>query len=157
MARAGYSSPIRRAGEMAHIKDIFQIGLRGQGSARPQEVEAALKRGAHLISASDLHRSGVEGILQRIPAGGRYYFSIDADGLDPSAVPAVVAPQPGGITYHQAIDLIKGLGAKGRLVGMDFVELTPMRDVNEISSLTCAHIILNFIAAAVRSPHFGGA
>lgn len=153
--REGYSSPIRRAGEMAHFKDIFQIGLRGQGSARAEEVQAALKRGAHLISAADLHRAGVDGILQRIPAGGRYYISIDADGLDPSVIPAVIAPQPGGITYLQAIDLIKGLAAKGKLVGMDFVELTPMRDVNEISSLTCAHIILNFIAAAVRSSYFG--
>jgi len=154
-AREGYSSPIRRAGEMPHIKDIFQIGLRGQGSARPEEVAAALRRGAHLITASDLHRAGVEGILQRIPAGGRYYLSIDADGLDPSVVPAVGAPQPGGITYLQAIDLIKGLAGKGRLMGMDFVELMPMRDVNEISSLTCAHIILNFIAAAVRAGHAG--
>src|SRR5262249_53392405 len=77
-AREGYSSPIRRASEMAHFKEIFQIGLRGQGSARPEEVQAALKRGAHLISASDLHRAGVEGILQRIPSGGRYYLSIDA-------------------------------------------------------------------------------
>src|SRR5246127_4853219 len=70
-AREGYSSPIRRAGEMPHIKDIFQIGLRGQGSPRPEEVAAALRRGAHLITASDLHRAGVEAILQRIPAGGR--------------------------------------------------------------------------------------
>ena len=150
-AREGYSSPIRRASEMPHIKEIFQIGLRGQGSARAEEVKAALAHGAHLITASDLHRAGVEGILQRIPAGGRYYFSIDADGLDPSVVPAVDAPQPGGITYLQAIDLIKGLAAKGRLAGMDFVELQPKRDLNEISSLTAAHIIVNFIAAAVRS------
>jgi agmatinase len=152
-AREGYSSPIRRASELPHIKEIFQIGLRGQGSARPEEVAAALSYGAHLISASDLHRAGVEGILQRIPAGGRYYLSIDADGLDPAAVPAVGAPQPGGITYLQAIDLIRGLANKGRLVGMDFVELMPGRDVNEISSLTCAHIILNFIASAVRAGH----
>jgi len=53
--------------------------------------------------------------------------------------------------------MLKGLAGKGKLVGMDFVELTPMRDVNEISSLTCAHIILNFIAAAVRSSYFAKA
>ena len=153
-AREGYSSPIRRASEMRHIDGIFQIGLRGQGSARPEEVEAALRYGAHLITASELHRAGTDGILQRIPAGGRYYLSIDADGLDPAAVPAVGAPQPGGITYLQAIDLIRGLANKGRLVGMDFVELMPARDINEISSLTAAHIILNFMAAVVRGAHF---
>jgi agmatinase len=141
-AREGYSSPIRRASEMDHVEEIFQIGLRGQGSARPQEVEAALRHGAHLITASDLHRAGTEAILQRIPAGRRYYLSIYADGLDPAAVPAVDAPQPGGITYLQAIELIRGLADKGRMVGMDFVELMPARDINQISSLTAAHIIL---------------
>ncbi|MGD9176200.1 MAG: arginase family protein, partial [Desulfobacterales bacterium] len=30
----GYSSPIRRASELSHIDRIFQIGMRGQGSAR---------------------------------------------------------------------------------------------------------------------------
>ena len=47
--REGYSSPIRRASEMAHIAEIFQIGIRGQGSARPEEVEAAacLRRQHH--------------------------------------------------------------------------------------------------------------
>ncbi len=153
-AREGYSSPIRRASEMDHVEEIFQIGLRGQGSARPQEVEAALRHGAHLITASDLHRAGTEAILQRIPAGRRYYLSIYADGLDPAAVPAVDAPQPGGITYLQAIELIRGLADKGRMVGMDFVELMPARDINQISSLTAAHIILNYIAATVRGGHW---
>src|SRR4249920_4079988 len=43
----GYSSPIRRASEMDHIGEIFQIGIRSQGSARPEEVEAALAYGAN--------------------------------------------------------------------------------------------------------------
>jgi agmatinase len=39
--REGLSSPIRRASEMSHIGEIFQIGLRATGSARTEEVEAA--------------------------------------------------------------------------------------------------------------------
>jgi len=152
-AKEGYSSPIRRASEMDHIGEIFQIGLRGQGSARAEEVQAALRYGAHLVSASDLHRAGVEAVLQSIPAGGRYYISIDADGMDPAAVPAVGAPQPGGITYPQVVELIKGLCRKGRVMGLDFVELMPGRDINEISSITAVHVILNFIGVAVRAGH----
>src|SRR5437773_1345678 len=41
----GYSSPIRRASEMAHMDRIFQIGIRAQGSARQEEVDAALAYG----------------------------------------------------------------------------------------------------------------
>jgi agmatinase len=153
-AKEGYSSTIRRASEMKHIHEIFQLGIRGQGSARAEEVEAARRYGANIITSRELHREGVEAILKRVPDNGRYYISIDADGLDPSVVPAVGAPQPGGITYQQAIDIIQGLFRKGRVLGLDFVELTPAFDVNEISSITAGHIILNFIGAAVRAGYF---
>jgi agmatinase len=153
-AKEGYSSTIRRASEMNHIHDIFQLGIRGQGSARAEEVEAARRYGANIITSAELHRVGVEAILKRIPDNGRYYISIDADGLDPAVIPAVGAPQPGGITYPQTIDIIQGLFRKGRVLGLDFVELTPAFDVNEISSITAGHIILNFIGAAVRAGYF---
>lgn len=153
-AREGYSSTIRRASEMAHIGQIFQIGIRGQGSARTEEVVAARKHGANIVTANELQDEGVNAILARIPDKGRYYLTIDADGLDPSVMPAVGAPQPGGVTYRETIGIIKGLTRKGRLVGMDLVEITPARDVNEITSMTAGHIILNVIGAAVRAGYF---
>ena len=39
--KEGYSSPIRRASEMPWIDKIVQIGMRGIGSARQQEVDDA--------------------------------------------------------------------------------------------------------------------
>ena len=77
--RDGLSSPIRRASEMAHIGEIFQIGLRATGSARSEEVAAARAYGAHLISAYELHDHGMEAVLERIPDGGRYYLTVDLD------------------------------------------------------------------------------
>lgn len=152
--REGYSSPIRRASEMAHIGEIYQIGLRCQGSARREEVEAALAYGATLVSDRELQDHGIDAVLDRIPGGGCYYLTIDADGLDPSVMPAVAGPAPGGVTYHQARTLIHGLAAKGRVLGMDIVEITPARDVNEISAITAGNLILNMIGAAVRAAYF---
>ena len=153
-AREGYSSPIRRASEMAHIGEIYQIGLRCQGSARAGEVDAALGYGSHLVTAFELHDIGMDAVLARIPDGGRYYLTIDADGLDPAVMPAVAAPAPGGVTYHQARKLIHGLVAKGRVVGMDIVEITPKRDLNAITSITAGRLILNLIGAAARAGYF---
>ena len=152
--KEGYSSPIRRAAEMDHFRDIFQIGIRAQGSARREEVEAAQRYGANIITARELHREGTDAILRRIPDNGRYYISIDADGLDPSVIPAVAAPSPGGITFPQTLDIVQGLFRKGRVLGLDFVELTPTRDVNEISSIAAGRIIVNFIGSAVRAGYF---
>ena len=39
--REGYSSPMRRASEMDHVRHIVQVGLRAVGSARPSDVEDA--------------------------------------------------------------------------------------------------------------------
>ena len=149
--REGYSSPIRRASELPHFDRIFQIGIRSVGSARTQEVEEALARGAEIITAYTVHESGMASVLERIPDGERYYLTIDADGLDPSVMPAVGAPAPGGLLFHQVRSLIHGLVQKGRLVGMDVVEITPSRDLNGISSLTAGRLISNFIGSAVRA------
>ncbi len=151
--RLGYSSPIRRASEMAHFTDIFQVGLRAQGSARAQDVQDAMAYGAHLFTAYEIHEKGMDYVLAQIPAGGRYYLTIDADGLDPSIMPAVAGPAVGGLLFHQVRRLIHGLAEKGALLGMDIVEITPARDVNGISAITAGQLILNFIGAVVRTPH----
>ena len=150
----GYSSPIRRASEMAHMDRIFQIGIRAQGSARQEEVDAALAYGAQIITAYELHDVGMDAVLERIPAGGKYYLTIDADGMDPTIMPAVAGPAPGGVTFPQARKLIHGLVRKGRVVGMDINEITPSRDVNRITSITAGRLFVNLIGAAVRANYF---
>jgi agmatinase len=152
--REGYSSPIRRASEMDHVGEIFQIGLRATGSARIEEVEAARAYGAHLITAYELHEVGMDPILDRIPDGGRYYLTVDLDGMDPSIAPAVAGPCPGGVTFVQARKLVRGLVRKGRVIGMDVVEITPKHDVNRITCITAGRLIVNLIGAAVRAGYF---
>lgn len=152
--REGYSSPMRRASEMAHIGEMFQIGLRGHGSARREEVEAARAHGSYLITDMMLQDEGIDAVLERIPAGGNSYLTIDADGLDPAVMPAVEGPAPGGLSYHQARKLIQGLAAKTRIVGMDIVEITPRRDLNQISAITACNLIFNLIGAATRAGYF---
>jgi agmatinase len=152
--RDGLSSPIRRASEMAHIDRIFQIGIRAQGSARTEEAEAALAYGATIIPAFEVHDGGVEAALARIPDGGRYYVTIDADGLDPSVMPGVEGPAPGGLTFHQTRKILHGLVRKGRVLGMDIVEICPSLDLNQITSITAGRLIANLIGAAVRADYF---
>jgi agmatinase len=43
---------------------------------------------------------------------------------------------------------------KGRVVGMDVVEITPSTDVNQIISVTAGRLIVNFVGAAVRAGYF---
>lgn len=150
----GLSSTIRRASEMDHIGEIFQIGLRGQGSARPEDFVAAKAYGSNLITAHELHDAGYRAILDRIPDGGSYYITVDADGLDPAYAPAVAGPAPGGISFHEARGLIQGLVRKGRVVGMDVVEITPAVDVNRLTAITAGRLFVNLIGTAVAEGYF---
>lgn len=152
--REGLSSPIRRASEMDHFTSIFQIGSRAAGSARGEEVRAAMEWGATLIPDVELQEVGMNAILERIPDGGQYYLTVDADGLDPTIMPAVAGPAPGGVTYAQIRTLIHGLVRKGRVVGMDIVEITPRKDINGISAITAGRLIVNLIGKAVRAGYF---
>lgn len=154
--RDGLSSPIRRASEMAHFGEIFQIGIRSQGSARPEEYEAAKAYGAHIIPASEVLDGGIDAVIDKIPSGGRYYISIDADGVDPTVMPAVRGPAPGGPVFHHIRKLIHGLVKKGRVLGMDIVEITPATDLHGITSIVAGRFIINLIGAAVRANYFGG-
>jgi agmatinase len=150
----GLSSPMRRASELEHIDQIFQIGLSATGSARQEEVDAARAWGAHLIPAHELHEVGMDAVLRLIPDGGRYYLTVDMDGMDCAIAPAVAAPMPGGVTFVEARRLVHGLVAKGRVVGMDVVEITPRTDINRITCITAGRLIVNLIGAAVRAGYF---
>ena len=149
--REGYSSPIRRASEMPWIRDIFQIGMRGIGSARSQEVADAKGRGANIISAYTLQEEGMGRVLENIPSGGKFYLTIDADGVDPSIMPAVMSQTPGGLTWPQLHTLIHELTRKGTLVGMDLVEIAPGRDVGSTTMIHAERLLCNVIGAWVRS------
>jgi len=151
----GYSSPIRRASEMPWIDKIVQIGLRGIGSARAAEVADAGAWGADLITAYEMHDIGMDAVLDRIPDGGPYYLTIDADGIDPTIMPAVLAQTPGGLDWMQTRKLVHGLVEKGRVVGMDLVEIAPKNDVGNITMIHAERLICNFIGASIRAGHCG--
>jgi agmatinase len=63
------------------------------------------------------------------------------DALDPSIVPGVIGRTPGGLTYFQTLDLIKGASKKGRICGINFVEYMPEVDVDGIGALTTSRLI----------------
>lgn len=148
--RDGYSSPMRRASEMEHVAQIFQVGLRGVGSARTADVADARAAGNVLVTAREVRERGVPWLLDRIPADAAVFISFDCDGLDPAVCPAVSAAAPGGLSYDEAADLLSGIAARGRLIGAAFTELVPALDLNEISALVVTRLIMRLLGGLAR-------
>ncbi|MDB5392738.1 MAG: Agmatinase [Rhodospirillales bacterium] len=145
----GYSSPLYWASTRPWISGMTQIGLRGTGSARRSEVEAALAYGSCIVTAKVVHAEGLEPTLESVPAGAAVYVTIDADGLDPTEMPGVMGPVPGGLYFRQIAPFLRALGQKCRIVGGDIVEVAPSFDAsNHISCITAGRLIINLLGAA---------
>jgi agmatinase len=148
--RDGYSSPMRRAAELPVVERIVHVGIRGVGSARAAELAASAARGNLLVRADDLHAHGVDWLLAQLPAGGRFFITVDCDGLDPSVAPGTSVPLPGGLTFVQAAALVRGLERKGRVMGMDVTEHHPSLDVNGITAVVITRLIANLVGLVAR-------
>ena len=149
--RWGLSSTMRRASELGCIERIIQVGQRAVGSARPADYEAALAAGVKFVSARLLHAKGIGQVLDLVPKGANLLVTFDCDALDPSVVPAVIGPAPGGLTYWQAIELINGVSERGRIAAFDLVEFMPARDVAGLGALTAGRIITHVIGLVARA------
>lgn len=146
----GLSSTMRRSSEMPHIEHIVQTGARGTGSAHPDDVRDAIDWGAKLVLAEDVHRDGVQTALQHIPEGAEIILCLDVDALDPSIVPGVIGRTPGGFSYFQVLDLIRGAAAKGRIAGINVVEYAPQDDVDGIGAMTVSSLIAAMLGILAR-------
>jgi len=69
-------------------------------------------------------------------------------------MPAVMAQTPGGLTWFQIRKLVHGLVNKGRVLGMDLVEIAPGHDVGNITMIHAERLICNFIGACVRAAYY---
>ena len=55
------------------------------------------------------------------------YVSIDLDVFDPSLMPAVGTPEPGGIGWYETLDLLREVSKDKKIVAFDVVELCPIK------------------------------
>ena len=140
--RDGYSSPMRRASEMAHISGIHQVGIRSYGSATAQDFKDAKDWGAQIYLAKDIHEKGIEFFLNKLPEAGKFFITLDVDGLDPTIVPGTVALSPGGLNWMQIAACFDGISKKGQIIGLNVVELAPKNDINQISMIVAGRLIL---------------
>lgn len=63
------------------------------------------------------------------------YITFDVDGLDSSIMPATGTPEPGGIFWDEALEIIKIACKNSRIVGADVNELSPIKGFNSYNFL----------------------
>ena len=149
--RHGHGNPMRRAAERAHVTGLSQLGIRNVSSTAKEGYAAAREMGSDILSVRQVRALGVEATLGRVPAGVDYYLTIDIDGFDPSIAPGTGTPSHGGFLYYEVLELLAGLARRGRIVGVDLVEVSPDHDPAGVTSILAAQVLLNLIGRIAGS------
>ncbi|MCE8511823.1 agmatinase [Ruegeria pomeroyi] len=148
--RYGHGNPMRRAAEKAHVTGLTQIGIRNVSSTAKDGYDAARAMGSDIQSVRHVRRMGTDAMLARIPAGVRYYLTIDIDAFDPSIAPGTGTPSHGGFQYYEVLELIDGLARRGDIVGIDLVEVAPDYDQTGSTSILAAQLLMNTLGRVLH-------
>ncbi len=100
--------------------------------------------GFQVLDARQVNRSTPEQIAELIRArvGDQpVYLTFDIDCLDPAFAPGTGTPVCGGLSSHQALEILRGLRGIN-LVGMDVVEVAPPYDHAEVTALAGATLAM---------------
>ena len=132
--------------------ELFQVGIRSL-SAEEDAFITAHPGTVHTFFADEIAGDPDDTWLAALAAGldgKRVYLTIDVDGLDPSVVPATGTPEPGGLSWRQALALLRTVAsAADAVVGIDCVELAPRPGLHA-ADFAVAKLLYRAISLAVQ-------
>ena len=108
------------------INPELNSGLRVEGSRR---VDFLKHNSVKVISILDIMRMPGWPEVVKKKLSENVYISIDLDVFDPSIMPAVGTPEPGGMGWYVFLKAIRNIISSKNIVGFDLTELCPVKDM----------------------------
>ena len=110
---------------ISEICPLVQAGIRSMS-----QEEADFKRSSPVVTVFDHQvkqgKRALGDVLQDLTDD--VYLTVDLDVLDPAIMPATGTPEPGGLSWHEIIRLLRTLCRQKRVVAFDVVELCPQQE-----------------------------
>jgi len=110
--------------------------------------------GFNVLDARWVHAHGPEAVARRvreIVGERKVYLTFDIDCLDPAFAPGTGTPVCGGLSSHQALEIIRGLAGID-VIGMDLVEVAPAYDSGEVTGFAAATLATEFLCLYAANP-----
>jgi agmatinase len=119
-----------------------QVGIR---SLSPEEAAAVPALPTTIFYDHNMRHDAdwVERVVDSL--SDTVYITIDCDGLDPSIMPAVGTPEPGGLSWYELLTLLRRVIEARQVVGCDLVELCPIPGMVAPNFL-CAKLIYKILS-----------
>ena len=73
--------------------------------------------------------------FKRLINNKNVYITFDVDGLDSGIMPATGTPEPGGLFWDEALNILKIAAKNSNIVGADLNELSPIKGFNSYNFL----------------------
>lgn len=138
-----HAAALRRCLDHPHI-ELVSLGIRNISASEVPFLEQNQHR-IHIHWAKDKKHWQLAEILA--PLKNRpIYLSFDLDGFDASLMPATGTPEPGGLFWDDAIEIIAAASQVGNIVAADINELAPVDHLHACDFLAAklAYKILSF-------------
>lgn len=119
-----------------------QIGIR---SICKEESELIKDRNLTVFRAREMaaQPDWIDRAVLSIPTQ-KVFLTIDLDGLDPTLIPGVGTPEPGGLNWYSLIAFLRQVIETREVIGCDVMELAPVTD-SVVSEFTAAKLIYKLI------------
>jgi len=102
---------------------LIQVGIRSMSISELEYFDSSKCILAEEMQDNDYWIERIVPLLS-----GDVYITIDMDVFDPSAMPAIGTPEPGGMTWYQALKLMRKVFTVCNVRGFDMVELSPLEN-----------------------------
>jgi len=144
-----HGTPFLRAVEEGLIDPArsIQVGMRGSLYAA-DDIKEARDLGLEVIPTDEMFELGLDMVVQKVRqrcGDGKTFLSFDIDFVDPSYAPGTGTPEVGGPTTREVLRLLRGLTGIN-FVAFDLVEVLPAYDVAELTAMTGANVIFEFLS-----------
>jgi agmatinase len=158
--RDGYQGePFSHAAALRRVLDqpghehvtLVSVGIRGFSEPEARYYESNRRR-MHVHMGLDQANWNLDTIVAPL-RGKPVYITFDIDALDAQVMPATGTPVPGGMSYLQALAILRAAAdAAQRIVGMDLVEFAPIPGFHayDFTAAQLAAKMLNYALSGTR-------
>ncbi|SKA73298.1 arginase [Clostridium sp. USBA 49] len=125
-------------------ENVFIIGARDLDKG---EYELIKKENLHVYTAKRIHEYGIEHVVNEVIKDiksrniSSIHLSFDLDFIDAKFVPGTGTPVSNGMSIDETKALLKMFAKSNLVKSMDFVELNPLLDKNDITSNIAINLI----------------
>lgn len=122
--------------------NLVQVGIRAQCAEEAQLIKSS--KNIHTYYAHTIRNQSKWMEKAVNDCSDNVYLTIDADGFDPSIMPAVGTAEPRGLFWDETLLFLKTLIEKKNVIGFDVVECAPLAGTI-LSEYTLAKLVYRLI------------